>query len=373
MPPIELLVKPSSGMCNLQCTYCFYRDIIQNRENSNYGFMTYETLENVIKKAFAYAEGFCSIAFQGGEPTLIGIDFYRKVLELQKRYNVRNVKVYNSIQTNGYHVNEEWAELFKKNDFLVGLSLDGIKKTHDRYRRDRKGEGTFTEIMELTDLFDRYQVKYNILTVVNEVTAKRVSEIYQFYRRKGFDYLQFIPCLDPIGACSGQNEYSLDAVTYGEFLQKLFYMWYQDYLQNRIIHIREFENYIQILAGYPAEACGMNGKCSIQNVVEADGTVYPCDFYALDSYRLGNLNHDGLDEIRKSSNALRFIEEAAQPEKKCVACKYYQLCRGGCRRYRDSTAQGNIQMNKFCRSYEMFFDSSLEQLTDIAKKVKSFR
>lgn len=357
-------------MCNLQCTYCFYKDITHNREQPNYGFMTLETLKNTMKKALTYAEGYCSIAFQGGEPTLIGIDFYKRVVEMQNKFNVKGVKVNNSIQTNGYLLNDEWADFFKRNNFLVGLSLDGFKKTHDCYRQNPQGDGTFTDIMAATDLFNKHQVKYNILTVVNSVTAKRVSGIYQFYQRKGFKYLQFIPCLDPIAHRCEKPEYSLDAVTYGEFLIKLFDRWYQDYIQGRIIHIREFENYIQILAGLPAEACGMNGRCSIQNVVEADGMVYPCDFYVLDSYQLGNLNDCDFNEIWQSSNAKQFVDVSMTPAPKCLTCKYYALCRGGCNRYRTPSDDGGGNLNKFCISYEMFFDYAIQRLLEIAESVR---
>ncbi|SHL42149.1 uncharacterized protein SAMN02745136_04871 [Anaerocolumna jejuensis DSM 15929] len=370
MPPLGLLIKPSSGMCNLQCSYCFYRDITQYREKQNYGFITVETLENIIKKALAYAEGFCSFGYQGGEPTLIGTGFYKKAVELQNKYNSKGIKICNSIQTNGYQLNEEWAKFFKQNNFLVGLSLDGMKKTHDSCRRNARGEGTFTDIMAVTDIFDKYQVEYNLLTVVNSFTAKRVQEIYQFYRRKGFNYLQFIPCLDPIGDQGEKGEYTLEASDYGEFLIKLFDLWYRDYSLGRMVYIREFDNYVRILAGFPAESCGMNGRCSIQNVVEADGMVYPCDFYVLDSYKLASLNDSDFSEIWSSSNAKKFLEESVKPAEKCLDCRYYSLCRGGCRRYRVLSGKDGGSLNKFCTSYKMFFDADLQRLLELAEKVK---
>jgi uncharacterized protein len=332
--------------------------------------MTPGTLEIITKKALFAAEGFCSFAYQGGEPTLIGLEFYEHSIALQQKYNIHGVTINNSIQTNGYKLTEEWAKFFSRNHFLVGISLDGLRKTHDSCRRNIAGEGTFSDVMEGINLLEKYNVDYNILTVVNSVTVKKVAEIYRFYRKRGFEYLQFIPCLDPMSDSAARSDYSLDAVAYGEFLITLFELWYQDYLQGKLIHIREFENYIQILAGYPAEACSMKGRCSIQNVVEADGSVYPCDFYVLDSYRLGNLNDSSFEEIHNSETAKQFIEEALPPTDKCVCCKYYQLCRGGCKRYRTVPAEGGYS-NKFCDSFQMFFDATLPRLQEIAMQLRS--
>ena len=147
MPALNLLIKPSSGACNLRCRYCFYHDEQANRETFSYGFMSEETLEILIKKALEYAGGFCSFGFQGGEPTLRGLDFYRKAVELQKKYNARHVEIANSIQTNGMGIDGEWAEFLHENRFLVGLSLDGVKDVHDQNRLDPEGGGTFNRVL----------------------------------------------------------------------------------------------------------------------------------------------------------------------------------------------------------------------------------
>ena len=143
MPPINLLIKPASGNCNLRCKYCFYKDVAKNREKESYGFMSEETLSKVLEKSLAYAERECVIAYQGGEPTLIGLDFFKKSLEYEKLHNINNVKIVHAIQTNGYTLNKEWVKFFKENNFLVGISLDGNKATHDEYRKNLKEEGTF--------------------------------------------------------------------------------------------------------------------------------------------------------------------------------------------------------------------------------------
>ena len=155
MRPLQMLIKPASANCNLNCRYCFYCDEGKNRENFSYGFMSEETLEVLVRKAFEYADGFCGFAFQGGEPTLAGLPFFQRLIDLQKKYNRNHIRVDNSIQTNGCGLSEEWAEFFAREKFLVGLSLDGIKSTHDAYRVNRKGEGSFGEVMRTAEMFGR--------------------------------------------------------------------------------------------------------------------------------------------------------------------------------------------------------------------------
>ena len=183
MPPINLLIKPSSGNCNLRCKYCFYYDAMSKREHSSYGFMTEDTLRAVIQKALAYAERDCTFAYQGGEPTLSGLAFFEKSIEFQQEYNINHVAIHNTIQTNGYQLDEEWAAFFKKHDFLVGVSLDGGPKTHDLYRKNLSGEGSFSNVMHNIELLQRSDVSFNILSVVNRATAPMIKRNYKFYKK----------------------------------------------------------------------------------------------------------------------------------------------------------------------------------------------
>lgn len=356
-------------MCNLNCRYCFYHDITEKREQHSYGFMDESTLEAVIKKGLAYAEKECTIAFQGGEPTLIGLDFFRNVLNLQAKYNTRKIPVHNVIQTNGIGMDEEWAVFLRDNHFLTGLSLDGIKETHDCNRLDARGSGTFSRVMHTIQLFENHQVEYNILTVVNRQTAKKVTRIYNFYKKNHLAYLQFIPCLDPLGEKPGQEDYSLTPKEYGQFLKTLFDLWYQDIKSGHPVSIRQFENYIEMMLGYPPEACGMSGVCGYQHVIEADGSVYPCDFYVLDQYRLGNLNEVDFQQINQQRKEIGFIETSASADHKCRNCRFFSLCRGGCRRNRLLTKDGSLGLNYFCESYEMFFSYAWERMSELAHMI----
>lgn len=365
MRPLQMLIKPASANCNLNCRYCFYCDEGKNRENFSYGFMSEETLEILVKKAFEYADGFCGFAFQGGEPTLVGLPFFERLIELQKKYNKNHIQVDNSIQTNGYGLTEEWAEFFAREKFLVGLSLDGIKSTHDAYRVTRKGEGSFAEIMKTAQLFDRFGVEYNILTVVNGKTGLRAAKIYDFYKKNNFRYLQFIACLDPIGQEPGKQPYSLTPEVYGRFLMELFDRWYDDVEKGEQPYIRQFENVVGVLSGYEPESCEQRGICSVQNVIEADGSVYPCDFYALDEYRLGNVAADDFFYLQSNPVTERFVRESAKSMESCRDCPYFRICRGGCRRNRITLADGS-RKNYFCSAYRMFYEYSLERFLRLA-------
>ncbi len=366
MPPISVMMKPVSGTCNMFCDYCFYCDIMQKREQASYGFMSLETMKNTIRKTIPYTESGVSYLFQGGEPTLRGLDFYNKAVEYQKQYNKNGIRISNSFQTNGYAIDEKWCQFFKDNDFLISISVDGTKEIHDTYRHTKNGCPTYDRIKQSTELLDWYGVKYNVLTVVNQKVAANIKEIYKEYAKNGWKYQQYIACLDPMDEPHGQKEYSLRPAQYGEFLIELFNLWYEDCQKGKQPIIKQFENYIGILCGYQPETCEQQGKCGIKTVVEADGSVYPCNFYVLDSHYLGNLNNCRMDWINERRKQIGFVEHSLRLSEECRECQYYSICRGGCQRSRDSDNKTGLYHNYFCESYQMFFASCYEKMKEIA-------
>lgn len=370
MNSIHTLIKPASGNCNLRCKYCFYFDEMAKRETPNYGMMSYNTLENIVEKTISESEHECSFAFQGGEPTLAGLDFFKKFIEFQKKYNKKNIKINNSIQTNAYALNEEWVKFLKKNNFLTGVSLDGTIHTHDKFRRTIDGKDSFKTVINNIKILKKYNVDFNILTVVNSETVKRVRKIYDFYKKNNFSFLQFIQCLDPLYERPGGTIYSLKAEEYGEFLIELFRLWYMDLEKGEAPYIREFDNYVGILLGYPPEACSMKGICSLQNVIEADGSVFPCDFYAIDKYKCGNINENTFSEILDNGIKTGFVQDSLKNMDECEKCEYYFICRGGCRRHRILDENGIPGKNRFCKSYKMFFNKTLPHFKRIATNIR---
>ena len=371
MPQINMLIKPASGLCNMRCDYCFYCDVAQNRETENFGLMSRETQETLVRKALEYADGSCNFAFQGGEPTLAGLEFFKRQVELQKKYNIKNVIVTNALQTNGYGITDEWASFLAENNFLVGLSLDGPRDIHDILRKDASGEGTFDRIMVTVEMFNKYKVEYNILTVVNKYVAQNPKDVYSFFKSKGFRYLQFIECLDPFDAVS--RDYSLTSEDYADFMKAVFDEYYNDFMKGRYISVRSFDNYISILMGRPPEACGMSGSCTAYHLVESNGNVYPCDFYVLDKYLLGNVNTNSFKDFEISQTARDFVAESYHVDGACRRCKWYSLCRGGCKRCREPFVDGRPGLNRFCKAYKEFFEYAYPKMVTMAKKIANMR
>lgn len=372
MPAASILIKPTSSNCNIDCRYCFYKCLSSNREQYSLGFMTEETLETLVREAIAYADNYLAFAFQGGEPALAGLDFYKKAVKLQKKYNTKGLVIENTIQTNGLLLDREWAEFLARENFLVGLSLDGPRKLHDRYRQSAEGSGTFEKVMDTVKLMEHFQVKYNIVSVVTQDTAQQASYLYKFYKRNRFPFVQLIPCMDEQGrsnagkGVAGQN-FALQPESYGRFLKEIFDLWYEDFMQGEDIEIRMFSNLAQLAAGFPAEQCGMNGRCNCYFVVEGNGDVYPCDFYCTDEWKLGTVS-DGFANLEQVQRARDFVTASEKTEQECKICPYFSLCRGGCRRWRE-TESGVIGLNQLCSAYQIFFEHAEERLEQLGKMI----
>ena len=371
MPAISLMIKPASGLCNMACRYCFYRDETQNRNVKSFGIMEESTIKEVLKKTLAYAQYRCVIAFQGGEPTLAGLDFFKKVVQFEKELNVNSCQIENAIQTNGFILDEEWCRFFKENHFLVGISVDGNQAIHDTNRVDKKEQGTFTKVMESIRLLKKYGVDFNILTVVTALSATNIKKIYRFYAEQGLNYQQYIPCLDPLGEKRGGHSWSLSPEIFEKYLKDLFDCWYKDAMNGKLIYIRYFDNLLSIMLNQQPEACGMLGHCTQQIIIEADGSVYPCDFYALDEWKIGNLVTDSLEDIEKKREEKGFIAMSVLPHPDCLNCKWAFICRGGCRRDRSSEVNSPLEKNYFCSAYYRFFSYAYPKMEKLIQKLTS--
>ena len=366
MKNLSLLIKPASGSCNMRCKYCFYADIGDIREEKNRGMMRLDTLEMIVKKALSEATASCVFGFQGGEPTLAGLDFFHALVAFVRRYNANNIQVAYTLQTNGLLIDESWASFLAENRFLTGISIDAGKKVHDQLRPDFSGKGTHSRSLKAAGLLSKHRAEFNILSVVTKHLAAHPDRVYNFYKQSGFRYIQFIPCLDALEHPRKAVDYLPDAKIYGKFLCRVFDLWYSDYLKGEYVSIRAFDNYINMLAGHPPENCAMSGVCSAYALIEADGSVYPCDFYALDAFLLGTVGTHSFEELLRGEAAEKFIAPSRQIHPECANCKYLFICRGGCRRDREPMANGSLALNKYCEAYKMFFEHALPHMTRIA-------
>ncbi|MBE5040997.1 anaerobic sulfatase maturase [Ructibacterium gallinarum] len=366
VPPVTLLIKPVSGLCNLRCKYCFYADVMEQREMFSYGKMDLETLELLVQNALEYAEDFVSFGFQGGEPTLAGLDFYEHLVAFERKYNTKGVKIQNSIQTNGYAIDKDWAQFLHDHQFLAGLSMDGTAEIHDSLRLDVAGNPTYQKAAQAAELFEEYKVEYNILCVVTNFTARYPRRVFSNLKPRRF--LQFIPCLDSF---DGEREkYSLAPKRYGEFLKQTFDEYYRCLMQGEYVSVRNFDNYIQMLLGNAPENCAMNGKCASYFLIEGDGSVFPCDFYVLDQWKMGNIKENSFQQLYLSETAAVFRKSSEPVHDKCQVCKWYPLCRGGCRRDREPFVHGKPGLNRLCESYLEFFPYAYPKMERIAKMLK---
>jgi len=370
MPPLNLLIKPASGSCNMRCRYCFYTDETEKRSVPLLGCMSTRTMHTIVDKALAYADGACTFSFQGGEPTLAGLDFFRDLSDyVQQHPNPKGVRVRYTLQTNGYDLDESWVRWFARHRVLVGVSLDGPQAIHDRYRVDREGKGTFQRVMAFLRLLQQHEVEFNILTVVSAANARHAGQVYRFFRQQGFGYQQYIECLDPLGEKPGGHDYSLTPERYEQFLKAMFDAWYQDLQAGHYVYNRYFENLMMILTGQAPESCSLRGSCAAQWVIEADGSVYPCDFYALDQWKLGNLREDSFAQLEEARRASGFVAWSCRVPEECRGCRWLALCRNGCRRNREPVTAESTGRNYFCRAYANFFSYAYPRLEEICRQI----
>ena len=330
MGSVSVMVKPASSACNLRCRYCFYADVAASRDVAGHGTMTSTTADLLVERlaeACGY-EGNAFVSFQGGEPTVAGLAWSERFAHAMEAYP--SITPHWSIQTNATLLDEAWCAFFKQHDFLVGVSLDGTRSHMNRFRFDAAGEGAYDRVLHAIKLLEAADVDYNILTVVTRQLAQKPKQLMQFYLQHDFVNVQLIPCLPPLdGSDDGM---SLRPSDYRSFYQGFFRAWKKAFDNEQLIEVNLFENVLGMLMGRPPYQCGMLGTCTVQYVVEANGDVYPCDFYCLDEHLLGNIASTSLHEMSLSAPAQRFLDEGSCRREPCATCPFARICNGGCRR-----------------------------------------
>lgn len=326
---ISVLIKPASSACNLRCRYCFYADVSENREVASYGIMNEETVRLTaqrIDEALEH-EGTANISFQGGEPTVAGLDFFRMFISVMKEYP--GITVHYSIQTNGTLIDREWAEFFHENHFLTGVSLDGYQANMDAFRFDPMHKGVYYKVLAGIDALKKANAEYNILTVITADLGRHPKALFDFFRSHKFEYVQLIPCLPGLNET---DDMALTPELYRSFMTEFFDCWYKAVQKGVRMEVNLFENLLGMLQGQPPYQCGMIGRCFVQYVIESNGDVYPCDFYCLDEYRLGNLRDSSFRQLAESGQAAYFLEGSECRKAPCADCPFVDICSGGCRR-----------------------------------------
>ena len=330
MKHISFLIKPASSTCNMRCRYCFYADVAEHRETANHGIMDAATIQAVVDRAFALGpDAEVTFAFQGGESTCAGLDFFRSFCAYVDAHRAQQT-VHLAIQTNGYVIDDTWATFLAQHGFLVGVSIDGYPEMHDWLRPDARGAGTMDRVLDAVTALRRAGADFNILTVLTDQLARHPQKLYRFYRQHKFDFVQLIPCLPGLDEAS--DEYSLEPESFASFYKTFFRLWLEDFKRGERMSVTLFDNVIPLFAGAYPQQCGMLGTCAPQFVVEGSGDVYPCDFYVLDRYRLGNICENSLEDMATCDALRSFLAEPRRDCAQCATCPFERICHKNCKR-----------------------------------------
>ncbi len=373
--PFAIMVKPVGSRCNMQCRYCYYlgKDEIlsQGGSREQAGVMTYDCLEELIRQAILASPGpVVSFTWHGGEPTLAGIDFYAKALELEQKYMPKGWQVWNNLQTNGLLINNRWCRFLKQNDFDVGLSIDGSQDVHDANRIDRAGCGTYEKIRKNALRLKTAGVSTDILCTVNSASVKDPLSVYRSLRVLGSTWIQFIPIVvrTPEG---GFSEESVTPAEYGDFLCAVFDEWVTEDLGK--LDVQLFAELSRVMAGGEASVCWMSPACGRVIVAEKNGDIYSCDHFVDKGHFLGNLTEHSLKEMLDSPFQTAFgTSKQSSLTLKCRNCKWLRFCCGGCLKDRFAlTPDGEGGQYYLCEGMERFFERAcpkLEQVMDLSGK-----
>ena len=363
-PRIHVLAKPSGATCNLACSYCFFLDKELLYPNSKFR-MSEETLETYIKQLIeTHRSSQVTVAWQGGEPTLMGVDFYHKAIEFQEKYRRPGMTFENTMQTNGTLLDDEWCEFFKENKFLIGISIDGPAHLHDTYRVDKGGGPTFDKVMRGLRLLQKHEVEYNVLTTVNRTNADYPLEVYRFLREDvGTDWIQFIPIverrtqdgLNLIQEGETVTERSVRPEQFGRFLIRIYDEWVYNDVGS--VFVQTFEAAIRSWMRLPTGMCVFDKTCGYGLVLEHNGDLYACDHFVEPDYVLGNIQEEHMIELVASDQQYKFGQDKYDTlPKYCMECPVRFACNGECPKNRFiTTPDGEPGLNYLCTGYKAFF------------------
>jgi len=381
------MVKPAGSMCNLDCHYCYYLDKSELYGNSQ-PVMSEALLEEYIKQ-YIEANDVPQVSFlwHGGEPLLLGIDFYKKALDFQSKY-AKGKTIDNSLQTNGSLITDEWAHFFSKNDFLIGISIDGPEDIHNSFRVNRAGKPSFKSVMNGINILERHSTAFNTLSVVNKVSEGRGLEVYQFLKSTGSKYMQFLPAVENIIVRDGKRPlivspgtpgavfapWSVSSLAYGEFMFDIFKYWVKNDIGNYFVQL--FDSSLAQYCNVAPGLCSMNDTCGEVLVVEHNGDVYPCDHYVYPAFKLGNILETTLLDLYNSQKRFDFgLNKKNSLPAECNLCEYLPVCRGECPKHRFEMSKfkdGN--RNTLCDGFKYFFKNSkpyMEHMRDLLIEGKS--
>jgi len=331
--------------------------------------MSEDVLEKLVRDYMRLGFGVAGFAWQGGEPTLMGVDFFKRAVELQKKYGRAGQHLSNTMQTNGVLLDEKWCRFLHENKFLLGISVDGPKEFHDRYRLDRSGAGTFERVMRGIANCKEYGVEFSALILLNNINVEQPEKLFDFVVENGLMYLQFIPCIETDPATGKTADFSITPRQYGDFLCRLFDLWCEHGPEK--LNIRDFDSLVTYYVLGSHTICTYSKQCAGFVVIEHNGDAFCCEFFVEPKWRLGSILETSLEKLAGDSRKKAFARDKQKLCTQCLVCRYLDICRGGCMKDRVRAGAGAEGPSYFCEAYKHFFDYTTPRFMEIAAGVKS--
>lgn len=368
MQPFTLLIKPSGSDCNIDCKYCFYKTRAPEFGQGTQR-MSDAVLEKLVKDYMQTSFPVVGFAWQGGEPTLMGLDFFRRAVELQKKYGRDGQQVSNTLQTNGVLLDEDWCRFFRDNKFLLGISVDGPREFHDYYRVDHSRSGTFDRVIRAIQNCKKYEVEFSALVLLSNRNVEHPDKLFDFLIENDLTYVQFIPCVERDPETGRIADFSITPQQYGEFLCRLFDLWC-DYGPEKL-NVRDFDSLVSHYVVGKHTICTYSKQCTGFVVIEHTGDAFCCEFFVEPKWRLGNILETPLLELAASNKKRAFARDKENLCSKCLVCRYLDICRGGCMKDRVRWQDHNQSRESyFCESYKQFFEYTLPRFVQIAAAIR---
>lgn len=384
----QLMTKPTGPVCNLDCVYCYYLEKKNLFSESDSFTMSDEVTESFIRQ---YIESQSSpeivFSWQGGEPTLAGIDYFKKVVDWELKYAGKKT-IANTFQTNGVLIDDNWAKFLAEYKFLVGISIDGPEHLHDKYRRNSAGKPSFSKVMSGIEMLRKYQVEFNTMTVVNDYNSRHPMEIYNFLKSISSEYFQFIPIVErqaikknidlKLIAPNDREKakiapWSVNPVQYGRFLNTIFDEWVRNDVGTTFVRI--FDVALSATMGQDPGLCIFQETCGRVAVIERNGNVYSCDHYVYERNLLGNILDTPIKMMMNSDKQIKFaVDKKTKLPNKCLKCAYLKTCWGGCPKHRITDIGSGIKkLNYFCKGYKLFFEHIKPHMDFMANELRNNR
>ena len=356
--PFHILSKPIGPLCNLDCDYCFYLDKTDYYPETKKFDMGDTTLEVHVKSYIESQPVGCpavTFGWQGGEPTLRGLDFFRQAVALQKKYVRPGMKIINTLQTNGVLINDNWAAFLKQHEFLVGISIDGDEELHDHYRKTRSGKGSYSQVIQGLQMLQKYQVDTNVLTVIQSHNGDHGKRVYRHLKQLGVKFIQFIPIVEPEKG-KGVSERSVSPAQFGQFMVDVFEEWRKGDVGK--VYVSHFDNALGMHLGMPSSICVHAPQCGENLVVEHNGDVYSCDHFVYPEFKVGNINQRDYPDLIETPIQQHFsTRKPIGSQTHCQRCDQRSLCHGACPAQRiDENGELSISAKHYlCEGYYQLF------------------